>query len=260
MTPRKRNAAAAEAVVGEKASGEDEMEEKEKSLETGEGREANVIEENPLFEEEQGEEEEPMEIASVETIADAMDEGEPVAKKSKQENDKSEPPKAEILKENMQPEKLKVFELRNALKDRGLDTRGVKTELVERLKAALESKSVLEEADLAAETMEAPSNEAAEIDSEKPKNLEAVESGGSAELLGNEANEDVLNNEEAEGSVSEEGAAEEESKEDSEKGDEAVSENKSEMDKRSLEKEKTEEDPELTETNPVDQAAPIGLR
>ena len=115
-TPRKRNAAAAEAVVGEKASGEDEMEEKEKSLETGEGREANVIEENPLFEEEQGEEEEPMEIASVETIADAMDEGEPVAKKSKQENDKSEPPKAEILQENMQPEKLKVFELRNALK------------------------------------------------------------------------------------------------------------------------------------------------
>ena len=110
-TPRKRNAAAAEAVVGE-----NEMEEKEKSLETGEGREANVIEENPLFEEEQGEEEEPMEIASVETIADAMDEGEPVAKKSKQENDKSEPPKAEILKENMQPEKLKVFELRNALK------------------------------------------------------------------------------------------------------------------------------------------------
>merc|ERR1719341_350707 len=268
MTPRKRNAAAAEAVVGEKASGEDEMEEKEKSLETGEGREANVIEENPLFEEEQGEEEEPMEIASVETIADAMDEGEPVAKKSKQENDKSEPPKAEILKENMQPEKLKVFELRNALKDRGLDTRGVKTELVERLKAALESKSVLEEAELAAETMEAlskesaeaPSNEAAEIDCEKPKNLEAVESGGSAELLGNEANEDVLNNEEAEGAVSEVSAAEEESKEDSEKGDKAVSENKSEMEKRSLEKEKIEEDPELTETNPVDQAAPIGLR
>ena len=45
------------------------------------------------------------------------------------------------------------------LQDRGLDTRGVKTELVERLKAALESKSVLEEADLAAETMEAPSKE-----------------------------------------------------------------------------------------------------
>ena len=32
------------------------------------------------------------------------------------------------------------------------------------------------------------------------------------------------------------------------------------MEERSLEKEKIEEDPELTETNPVDQAAPIGLR
>ena len=183
-TPRKRNAAAAEAVVGEKASGEDEMEEEgEKSLETEEEKKgANVIEENPLFEEEdQGEdeeenvggeaekldsssstledlggsstsryklkrsrqvarredtevpakesqegdklegaeEEEPMEIASVETVADvAVDEDEPMTKKSKQqlEDDKGETAKAKVLEENIQPEKLKVVELRNQLK------------------------------------------------------------------------------------------------------------------------------------------------
>ena len=109
-TPRKRNAAEAEAALVEKASGEDETE-GEQSLETEEEKGANVIEENPLFEEEQGEEEAPMEIASVETVADAVDEDEPVAKKSKQENDESK-----ILKENVQPEKLKVIELRNALK------------------------------------------------------------------------------------------------------------------------------------------------
>ena len=109
-TPRKRNAAEAEAALVEKASGEDETEE-EQSLETEEERGANVIEENPLFEEEA-----PMEIASVETVADAVDEDEPVAKKSKQENDESETAKAKVLEENVQPEKLKVIELRNALK------------------------------------------------------------------------------------------------------------------------------------------------
>ena len=109
-TPRKRNAAEAESALVEKASGEDEKEE-EQSLETEEERGANVIEENPLFEEEQGEEEAPMEIASVETVADAVDEDEPVAKKSKIET-----ANAKILEENVQPEKLKVIELRNALK------------------------------------------------------------------------------------------------------------------------------------------------
>ena len=115
-TPRKRNAAEAESALVEKASGEDEKEE-EQSLETEEERGANVIEENPLFEEQQGEEEEaPMEIASVETVADAVDEDEPVAKKSKQEKDEIETANAKILEENVQPEKLKVIELRNALK------------------------------------------------------------------------------------------------------------------------------------------------
>ena len=115
-TPRKRNAAEAESALVEKASGEDEKEE-EQSLETEEERGANVIEENPLFEEQQGEEEEaPMEIASVETVADAVDEDEPVAKKSKQENDESETAKVKVSEENVQPEKLKVIELRNALK------------------------------------------------------------------------------------------------------------------------------------------------
>ena len=100
----------------EKASGEDETE-GEQSLETEEERGANVIEENPLFEEQQGEEEEaPMEIASVETVADAVDEDEPVAKKSKQEKDEIEAANAKILEDNVQPEKLKVIELRNALK------------------------------------------------------------------------------------------------------------------------------------------------
>ena len=113
-TPRKRNAAEAEAALVEKAAGEDETE--EKSLETEEERGANVIEENPLFEEQQGEEEAPMEIASVETVADAVDEDEPVAKKSKQEKDEIETANAKILEENVQPEKLKVIELRNALK------------------------------------------------------------------------------------------------------------------------------------------------
>ena len=114
-TPRKRNAPEAEAALVEKASGEDETEE-EQSLETEEERGANVIEENPLFEEQQGEEEAPMEIASVETVADAVDEDEPVTKKSKQEKDERETPKAKLLEENVQPEKLKVIELRNALK------------------------------------------------------------------------------------------------------------------------------------------------
>ena len=85
-------------------------------METEEERGANVIEENPLFEEQQGEEEAPMEIASVETVADAVDEDEPVTKKSKQEKDERETPKAKLLEENVQPEKLKVIELRNALK------------------------------------------------------------------------------------------------------------------------------------------------
>ena len=114
-TPRKRNAAEAEAALVEKASGEDETEE-EHSLKTEEESGANVIEENPLFEEQQGEEEAPMEIASVETVADAVDEDEPVAKKSKQEKDEIETANAKILEENVQPEKLKVIELRNALK------------------------------------------------------------------------------------------------------------------------------------------------
>ena len=109
-TPRKKNAAEAETAVVEKAFGKDELEEK-----TEEERGVNVIEENPLFEEKQGEEE-LMEIASVETVADAVDEDEPVAKKSKQENDESETAKAKVLEENVQPEKLKVIELRNALK------------------------------------------------------------------------------------------------------------------------------------------------
>merc|ERR1719300_877655 len=85
-----------------------------------------------------------MEIASVETVTNVVvvDEDEPMTKKSKQqlEDDEIETVKAKVLEENIQPQKLKVVELRNQLKDRGLDSRGVKTELVERLKAALEGK------------------------------------------------------------------------------------------------------------------------
>merc|ERR1719209_1988565 len=90
-----------------------------------------------------------MEIASVETVSDAaVDKDEPSSKKSKLEDEKSEENKDKVLKENIQPEKLKVIELRNELKDRGLDTRGVKTELVERLKAALEGESGEKETEL----------------------------------------------------------------------------------------------------------------
>ena len=58
-----------------------------------------------------------MEIASVETVADAVNEDEPSAKKSKQQDDnENETAKVKVLEENIQPEKLKVFELRNLLK------------------------------------------------------------------------------------------------------------------------------------------------
>lgn len=40
---------------------------------------------------------------------------------------------------DIDPEKLKVTELRDELKARGLDTKGVKAVLVQRLKEALES-------------------------------------------------------------------------------------------------------------------------
>ena len=43
---------------------------------------------------------------------------------------------------DIDPDKLKVTELRDELKARGLDTKGVKAVLVQRLKEALESEGV----------------------------------------------------------------------------------------------------------------------
>ena len=153
-----------------------------------------------------------------------------------------------------------------------MDSRGVKTELVERLKAALEGKIEDEEAELTVEGGEAP-NEAAEVDCEKSESLGADEAGGQehlgsgeqdqrevGETLGNVIDEDILNNEEA--AMSGKDATNNEPKVDLEKDDkEKVPENESEMEKgSSLEKEKVDETQELTEENPVDQAVPIGLR
>ena len=79
-----------------------------------ESKEALNLEDDKVDEEE----EEPMEIASVETVSDAVDKDEPSAKKSKkgEDDDESETTKEKVLKENIQPEKLKVIELRNELK------------------------------------------------------------------------------------------------------------------------------------------------
>merc|ERR1719278_1940007 len=82
-------------------------------------------------------EEESMEITAAQTVLAAEDEDEPLMKKSRKQEEGNLAPNEAELDENIQPEKLKVAELRNELKRRDLDPRGVKTELVERLKAAL---------------------------------------------------------------------------------------------------------------------------
>ena len=164
-----------------------------------------------------------------------------------------------------------------------MDSRGVKTELVERLKAALEGKIEDQEAELTVvggEGAETP-REAAEVDCEKTESLGADEAGGQEHLgrgerdqsevgesLGNVIGEEILNNREAAGVMSGEDATVkepkvdlEEAKEDVKDDGEKVPEDESAMEKGSnLEKKKVDETQELTEENPVDQTAPIGLR
>ena len=158
----------------------------------------------------------------------------------------------------------------------------MKTELVERLKAALEGKIEDQEAELTVvggEGAETPRE--AEVDCEKTESLGADEAGGQEHLgrgerdqsevgesLGNVIGEEILNNREAAGVMSGEDATAKEPKVDLEEAKEAVKddgekvpEKESEMEKRrNLEEEKVDETQELTEENPVDQAAPIGLR
>ena len=66
--------------------------------------------------EEVEEEECEMEIASVETVPVPLDDEEPSPKKSKQEVDQIGSTKCELLEKHVQPEKMKVIELRNQLK------------------------------------------------------------------------------------------------------------------------------------------------
>ena len=66
--------------------------------------------------EEVEEEECEMEIASVETVPVPLDDEEPSPKKSKQEVDEIGSTKCELLEKHVQPEKMKVIELRNQLK------------------------------------------------------------------------------------------------------------------------------------------------
>ena len=154
-SPRKRaTAAAADAVDKEKGPEDEEGEGEDKKSNQSEA-DRGAIEENPLFEEveekddnkeelnksssklkrtrkpvmpnsdavggdaadEKSEnEEESIEITAVETVLTAEDEDEPLKKKSKKQEKGNLAPNEADLDENIQPEKLKVVELRNELK------------------------------------------------------------------------------------------------------------------------------------------------
>ena len=173
-----------------------------------------------------------------------------------------------------------------------MDSRGVKTELVERLKAALEGKHAAgQEAELAVggeEVAEAPTKEVADIDSEEvaevdtPENLGADETGGQKHVgdgkqgeseVGGEpsgvvANDDILGKKDAAGTMSEEDETVkevdlEEERDAVEDIAEDVPENENETEKsNSLEEEKADDEAqEPTEkSSAADQVAPIGLR
>ena len=171
-----------------------------------------------------------------------------------------------------------------------MDTKGVKTELVERLKAALEGKSAGKVAELAVDgeaAAEAPTKvaaevdaeEVAEVDCEKPENLGADKAGGQEHLGSGKqdereaigppediVNEDILADQEAAGAMPEEDAIvkEVDLEEKREAVEDNVPENENETEKsNSVEEEKVgdEAHQELTEKScAADQVAPIGLR
>ena len=153
-SPRKRaTAAAADAVDKEKGVEEEEGEGEDKKSNRSEA-DKGAIEENPLFEDVEKDdnkeklnescsklkrtrkptmpnsdavggdaadensegEEESMEITAVETVRAAEDEDEPLMKKSKNQEEGNLASNEADLDENIQPEKLKVAELRNELK------------------------------------------------------------------------------------------------------------------------------------------------
>ena len=154
-SPRKRaTAAAADAADKEKGVEDEEGEGEDEKSDRSEA-DRGAIEENPLFEEveekddnkeelnksssklkrtrkpampnsdavggdaadEKSEnEEESIEITAVETVLAAEDEDEPLMKKSKKQEKGNLAPNEADLDENIQPEKLKVAELRNELK------------------------------------------------------------------------------------------------------------------------------------------------
>eukprot|EP01098_Paradermamoeba_levis_P008293 TRINITY_DN3442_c0_g1_i2.p1 TRINITY_DN3442_c0_g1~~TRINITY_DN3442_c0_g1_i2.p1 ORF type:complete len:114 (-),score=50.26 TRINITY_DN3442_c0_g1_i2:65-406(-) len=73
----------------------------------------------------------------------------------------------------MDPETLKITELRKELQTRGLDTKGNKAVLVQRLKAALENKPAgVEEKKKASETPAAPQKEEGKKEETKEKATE----------------------------------------------------------------------------------------
>ena len=175
------------------------------------------------------------------------------------------------------------------LQDRGLDTRGVKTELVERLKAALEGESgeketeleVDEEASLEGKSKEeeteiAVGGEAAEVDAEKPEITPAGDAGGGEHSVSGkqDGSEDVieknLSNTEAAGAIPEEDATVTESDPNMEEKTETVKDKREDVTQKESEREKNTSPEEeekhneveglTAETNPADQVAPIGLR
>ena len=153
-SPRKRATAAAADAADKEKGVEDEEGEGEDEKSNRSEADRGAIEENPLFEQveekdddneklnksssklkrtrkpampnsdavggdaadENSEgEEEPIEITAVETVLAAEDEDEPLMKKSKKQEEGNLANEAD-LDENIQPEKLKVVELRNELK------------------------------------------------------------------------------------------------------------------------------------------------